>query len=279
MVKATERKSNAKSTGAKKSESAVAKKTVLILRTCKPDMTSHAGFRWPESGPVEAKDWKRTEACGNGLHGWLWGAGDWSLKQGGDGIKWLVVEVVEADLIDLGGKVKFPRGNVLQTYGHWHEAMAFIRARLLESVKTQATASGRKECASATGYSGHASATGYSGHASATGNSGHASATGDYGHASATGDYGHASATGSSGHASATGDYGHASATGSSGWAAAGYSGRAKAAENGVLSILWWDEKSNRPRLAIGYVGEDGIKADTFYVVRDGALVELEVSK
>lgn len=27
---------------------------MLILRTCNADMTSHSGFHWPESGPVEA---------------------------------------------------------------------------------------------------------------------------------------------------------------------------------------------------------------------------------
>jgi hypothetical protein len=26
-----------------------------------------------------------------------------------------------------------------------------------------------------------------------------------------------------------------------------------------------WDEAANRPRLAVGYVGEGGIKPDTFY--------------
>ena len=28
--------------------------TVQVLRTCNPDMTSYGGFKWPESGPVEA---------------------------------------------------------------------------------------------------------------------------------------------------------------------------------------------------------------------------------
>jgi hypothetical protein len=51
--------------------------TVLILRTCKPDMTSYKGFRWPESGPVDCPDWDPKPKCGNGLHGFLWGEGNY----------------------------------------------------------------------------------------------------------------------------------------------------------------------------------------------------------
>ena len=160
-----------------------------------------------------------------------------------------------------------------------------------------ASATGCSGHASATGDSGHASATGDSGHASATGDSGHASATGGYGHASATGYYGHASATGCSGHASATGYYGHASATGYSGHASAtgdygyasatGYSGigvalgkhynerlcaKARAGATGAIVLVDWSGK--RPRIVTGYPGEDGIKADTWYRVEAGKLVE-----
>src|SRR5689334_22051476 len=87
-------------------------KKVLVLRTCAADMTSYGGFKWPASGRVAARDWKPVKRCGNGLHGWLWGAGNWSLKSQGDGIKWLVVEVDESAIVDLGDKVKFPGGNV-----------------------------------------------------------------------------------------------------------------------------------------------------------------------
>ena len=81
------------------------------------------------------------------------------------------------------------------------------------------------------------------------------------------------SATGNYGHASATGNYGHASATGNYGWACTGLNGKAKAGIDGTISILWWDGKRNR--LAVGYVGEDGIKADTLYKVVSGKLAEV----
>jgi len=82
---------------------------VIVLRTCAEDGTSSHGFKWPMSGIVEAPDWKPTPECGHGLHGWLWGCGDWSLKVKGDKIKWLVLEVEKSSIVDLNGKVKFPK--------------------------------------------------------------------------------------------------------------------------------------------------------------------------
>jgi hypothetical protein len=87
----------------------------LVLRTCKPDMTGYGGFKWPERGPVKAPDWNPIQACGQGLHGLLNGVGDtWLLSYHPDA-KWLVVEVNESQIIDLDGKVKFPRGVVVHT--------------------------------------------------------------------------------------------------------------------------------------------------------------------
>lgn len=155
----------------------------LVIRTCSADMTSHSGFRWPESGPVSAPDWSPEPVCGQGLHGLIDGVGDYSLLSKAPDAKWLIVRVKRAD----------------------------------------------------------------SGHAAATGNSGHAAATGYSGHAAATGDYGAA--------------------------AVLGYDGRAKAGKDGVIAVAWSDGK--RPRLAVGYVGEDGIEADTWYrATKAGKLVK-----
>jgi len=52
------------------------KSEVLVLRTCKDDMTSYNGFKWPREGYVEAPDWQDDYKCGHGLHGLLWGEGD-----------------------------------------------------------------------------------------------------------------------------------------------------------------------------------------------------------
>jgi hypothetical protein len=90
---------------------------VLILRTCKRNsdgqLTAHGGFVWPESGPVEAPDWSPEPECGGGLHGLLWGEGDGGLLRWSDDAAWLVVAVEAGSTVDLGGKVKFPRGEVV----------------------------------------------------------------------------------------------------------------------------------------------------------------------
>ena len=91
----------------------VAPKTVLVTRFVRQDMSAYNGFVWPESGPVECPDWQPVKQCGNGLHGWLHGKGtgdSWDRK---DGDRMLVVEILESDVIELDGKVKFPRGTVV----------------------------------------------------------------------------------------------------------------------------------------------------------------------
>ena len=101
---------------------------VLVMRVCRADMTSRDGFRWPESGMVEAPEWKPTAECGHGLHGWLWGEGDITVADDlphGQGARWLVVRVAAAEVVDLRGKVKFPRGEVVFV-GEAHEAAYYL---------------------------------------------------------------------------------------------------------------------------------------------------------
>ena len=113
----------------------------------------------------------------------------------------------------------------------------------------------------------------------ATGDQGAASATGDQGAAAATGYQGAASATGDQGTASATGDQGAASATGRAGVAlAAGAECKAKGALGCAICVVErgeWDEETY-PIINIKAAIVDGetIKADTYYTLRDGELVE-----
>ena len=104
---------------------AVAEDTVLVLRTCNADMSSHGGFVWPASGPIEAPDWKPLKVCGFGLHGLLWGEGDGSLLNFAPDAKGLVVRVPANSIVDLDGKVKFPAG-VVEFCGDLKSAAIYI---------------------------------------------------------------------------------------------------------------------------------------------------------
>ena len=74
-------------------------------------MTAYNGFKWPESGYVAAPDWDPSPECGRGLHGWARGEGHY-VHEYNDG-KWLVVDVLDADVVHLDGKCKFRAGTVV----------------------------------------------------------------------------------------------------------------------------------------------------------------------
>jgi len=86
---------------------------VLVLRTCKSDLTSWGGFQWPSEGKVIAPDWDPEPCCGKGLHGALYGEGRGVLFNWDIDAKWLVVEVELESVVDLKGKVKFPACEVV----------------------------------------------------------------------------------------------------------------------------------------------------------------------
>jgi hypothetical protein len=230
----------------------------LVLRSCRPDMTSYAGFKWPESGSVSCSDWLKNKDCGNGLHGWLWARGDFSLKYKEWDAKWLVVEVDESSVINLGGKVKYPNGIVLYC-GAFKPAYDLVmkcfwikHAKELESLELADPKSNHAKNDEESAFTSKAKS-----HASAAGNYGHASAAGESGHASAAGYSGHASAAGYSGHASAAGNYGHAVVLGNN--------GKARCGKNGAVILSYWD--GSRKRHVIGYDGEDGIEAGKWYKI------------
>src|SRR5438309_2329889 len=179
---------------------------VLVLRTCAADMTAHGGFQWPESGPVECQDWKPVAACGNGLHGLLWGQGDYGLLNKSFDAKWLVVEVEKSEIVKIGEKVKFPRGNVVYC-GNSRGAIELLRNALAKRVKVAT------KVKTTTGYAAHAATTGEAAHAATTGDAAHAATTGYAAHAATTGRDAHAATTGYAAHAATTGRDAHAATT------------------------------------------------------------------
>ena len=292
------------------------KETSLVLRVCKPDFTSRGGFVWPSSvgASVSAPDWDDEAACGNGLHGWLYGQGDHDCVayHSLPGSKWLVLEVCTSDIVLLDEKCKFPKA-VVRFIGNRLEATSFIIANEPRAQNTpvigsclvvgdsravqvgalgvatagrEGTATAGDEGTATVGYEGMATAGDY-GTATAgdygtatAGDKGTATA-GGYGTATAgykgtatAGDYGTATAghggTATAGHeGTATAGHGGTATAGHKGTATAGYEGTARASESGEIRIQWRDEPNIRYRTVIGYVGEKGIKPDTFYRLND----------
>jgi hypothetical protein len=230
--------------------------TSLVLRVCRADLTSTNGFQWPSKvGEVAtAPDWIKNEECGNGLHGWLFGAGGhgstnyWEAADA----KWLVLEVANEDLVMLGGKVKFPSA-LVRHIGDKRTATDFL---LANSDRAKA-----ENCigATVTAGDGQVAAVGALGTATA-GDRGTATA-GDSG--TATAGYRGTATAGDRGTATA-GDRGTATA-GDRGTATAGDSGTATAGYRGELRIRWYDYQNDRYRTEIAYVGESGIKPNVAY--------------
>jgi hypothetical protein len=152
------------------------------------------------------------------LHGALWGEGAGDLLSWARDARWLVVEVDAVDIVQLDGKVKFPRGEVVHC-GTRESATAFVQRP--GRVVIGATV--------AAGYAGTATA-GYEGTATA-------------------------------------GTRGTATA-GNAGTATAGDAGTATAGYEGILVVRYHD--GLRYRLAVGYVGENGIEPGVPYVVDAG---------
>ena len=151
------------------------------------------------------------------------------------------------------------------------------------------SATGNCGASSATGYKGASSATGDYGASSATGNYGASSATGNCGASSATGDYGASSATGNYGASSATGNCGASSATGYKGASSAdnttavavawGYESKAKGCVGSHIVCAEWryvDDKKEWELVGAKMARVDGdkIKADVYYILKDGEFVE-----
>ena len=93
------------------------------------------------------------------------------------------------------------------------------------------------------------------------------SSSGDYSKAASSGYGSTAASSGYSSKAASSGDCSTASALGLKTIAmVAGLHGKAKAGEQGAFALAWKDN-NDQIRIAVGLVGENGIKADTAYFV------------
>ena len=187
---------------------------------------------------------------------------------------WWLVDAIYRDLLENPAEV------TTQSVGaHVDISNKIIAASPLAVIETPTTDAAR------IGSSGYAARIGSSGYAARIGSSGDDAQIGSSGDDARIGSSGDAARIGSAGHDARIGSSGHAARIGSSGddarivatgenatIACAGLGARVKAGRNGCFALTWYD--GNRNRIVVGYVGEDGIKADTWYRVEAGKLVE-----
>jgi len=74
---------------------------------------------------------------------------------------------------------------------------------------------------------------------------------------------------------STSGD-GGTSTSGDGGTSTSGDGGTSTSGDGGIIQIKWWDDKEGRYRITTGYVGEDGIEANTKYHLVDTKFVRVE---
>ncbi len=137
---------------------------VLCLRTSAADGKALApearGFQWPAKGLVGAPDWSPAKSCGNGLHGLLKGEGDADMLSKEKDALWQVVEVLASEVVDLSGKVKFPRCTVTYS-GTRDEAVRLIQEAYPSGACVYGTATAGTSGTATAGYSGTATAGDY----------------------------------------------------------------------------------------------------------------------
>ena len=237
--------------------------TALVLRCCAADMTSRDGFVWPGVGEtVVAPDWRDDLKCGGGLHGWLYGAGDYTALDywRKDDAKWLVLEVEESGIREFDRKCKFPSALVRFAGGKARAAAYLVehepRAVACNVIGLSVVAGDHQTAAAgplgnATSGDWGNSISGDLG-TSTSGNSGNS--TSGYGGTATSGDWGTAT----------SGDWGTAT-SGDLGTSTSGYGGTSTSGERGEIQIRYYDLKAERYRTAVGYVGEDGIEANVAY--------------
>jgi len=156
-----------------------------------------------------------------------------------------------------------------------------------------AAASGISGNAAASGESGNAAASGWRGNAAASGISGNAAASGVRGNAAASGVSGNAAASGISGNAAASGWRGNAAASGVRGTATVtGRDGRASALGEQCIAVAWGQDSLAKGTLGswivvsehasggivdakLARVDGESIRADTWYTLRRGEIVEV----
>ena len=146
-------------------------------------------------------------------------------------------------------------------------------------------ASGYDSNLAASGYDSNLAASGYGSKLAASGSGSKLAASGRYSNLAASGHYSNLAASGNGSSLAASGNGSSLAALGYGNNLAAsgdnsiavcvGTKGKVKGGLNCALALTRWVESEKRYRITTAYVGEDGIKADTWYSLNnDGKFIE-----
>ncbi len=228
-----------------------------VLRTCDNDL----------QGYVEALDWDPECICGGGLHGLLMGKGSPHLLDWDDEAIWQVVEVQEDTVVWIDeDQVKFPYGNVIYS-GNRKDATDLLISLGADpkDVPGSFQIGGDRSALYGGDFStvqGGDFSTLYGGDSSTVHGGDYSTLTG----------WDFSTLTGGRGSTLTGRDW--SNLTGGDGSILhSGYWSKFKAGKNSCFIGSYWE--NGRKRFITAYVGEDGIKADTWYLFENDAFTEV----
>ena len=165
--------------------------------------------------------------------------------------------------VELGG-VSNQRENDTKRVGKSITIKAALSIPALIAAQIEWTFNAAKKSEKVNGVEKTVASSGHSSEAASSGDSSTAASSGHYSKAASSGHYSKAASSGDSSTAASSGDYSKA-ACGPNGFACvAGFGGLVKGNAGSALSLGYQDARG-RNRIAVGYVGENGIQADTWY--------------
>jgi len=154
--------------------------------------------------------------------------------------------------------------------------------------------SGYSAHSATSGYYAHSATSGYSAHSATSGNYANSATSGYSAHSATSGYYAHSATSGYSAHSATSGDSAHSATSGdSANSATSGYhanseakgdkaiaanagNGKARAGLGGAIFIVERNDELTILSVFASKVGENGIKPNTWYVLRDGKPVEVD---
>ena len=185
--------------------------------------------------------------------------------------RYAIVEIA-GDVVDSGSDSKVVCSNIsivqeialTELINHSVKYMLNECYDKLAGYNSNLAASGDYSNLAASGYNSKLAASGYNSKLAASGRNSNLAASGRNSNLAASGDYSNLAASGRNSNLAASGK--------NSICMAAGYASTAQVGENGVIVLPYYD--GIRTRVAVGYVGENGIEPNVEYKVNNNGIFE-----